>query len=471
MLRALASRLAHRPQSVVPSARLQIAMLPIALPIVLVAGLSATTPTTTDLPTLESQVVDDGDSQVVDDGTHKDRGSTTDTFQGSSTPEAKLVPESPKRRVLQTTGGGILRGKSRQTESGGWQVKLKRGWTDLPSAAVESVELESDLLDQLDERKKNSDLAPADLLEWTLNAGLLKEAFSLGDRLVTEFPRDADLRNVAAGQASRFVAGLPERGAEDELEGLLNVGSKGSSLVAEAIVERLAGAAPRAEVLAALQADLKSRKSGRRSFAALALGRLFPTEDPRALLLHTIYDPAVQVRRSAALGLADMGSAEVGAPLVRALQSKNSTIRTRAADALGTSRESIFVEPLMDRLYTLAAPGAGGSARPPRGYVFIGTQRSYVQDFDVEVAAGSSVADPVVNTLMDGSVLGASVISIEKTTVTLERRAVLGALTLTAGQTPGRGRASDWKKWWESDASAAFREQGSNDVQPRRVGR
>ena len=86
-------------------------------------------------------------------------------------------------------------------------------------------------------------------------------------------------------------------------------------------------------------------------------------------------------------------------------------------------------------------------------------RRAFVQDFDVEVAAGSSVADPVINTLMEGSVLGASAISIETVTVTVERRIVLKSLALAAGQAPGRGRERDWKKWWDSDASTPFRHE------------
>ncbi|MEM8710241.1 MAG: HEAT repeat domain-containing protein, partial [Planctomycetota bacterium] len=279
-----------------------------------------------------------------------------------------------------------------------------------------------------------------------------------GDIAASEHPRDVDLRSVAAGQASRYIAGLPERGAESELEDLRELGSKGSPFVAEALVERLAVAGSRAEVLAAAQEDLGSRDAGRRSFGAMALGRLFPTEDPRALLLHSIYDPSPQVRRASALGLADMSASEVCGPLVKALASPSASVRRRAAEALGETRESIFVEPLMDRLLTQSASGSSGAPSLPRGYVSIGTQRAYVQDFDVEVAAGSSISDPVVNTLLEGAVLGAGVISIEKTTITMERRSVRRALQLASGVQPGRGQLRDWKKWWESDDSAPFRQ-------------
>ena len=371
--------------------------------------------------------------------------------------------ERSKRRVFRTIGGGILRGKSRALPDGGWQVQLKRGWRDLSAAELESVTLESELLKELAKKKKQGSLAPADLLDWTLDAGLLKEGFQLGDRLLEENPLDAGLREVAVGKVGRFVAGLPERGADDELERLRTVGAQGSALVSEAIVERLLTAAPRAEVLTALRSDQKSGDWRRRTFAMLALGRLFPMEDPRALLLHAVYDPNETARHAAAHAIADAGAEEICKPLVDALGSAQTAIRARAAEALGETRQPIFVEPLMDRLLMASAPrqggGGGGAGRPPRGYIFVGTQRAYVQDFDVEVAAGSSVADPVVNTLMEGSVLGAGVISVETVTIALEIRVIRKALGQAAGFAPGRGTTREWKKWWDSAESADFRRE------------
>ncbi|MEM8710337.1 MAG: hypothetical protein AAGG01_05255, partial [Planctomycetota bacterium] len=149
-------------------------------------------------------------------------GSTVGRDADRDGPQEARPPRDPsaaavlpiRRRVLQTAGGGVLRGRSRMGEDGLWQIELGRGWKELPSGAVESAVLETDLLDEFEAKKADGDLPPADLLEWTLGAGLLKEAFELGDRLITEYPRDVDLRSVAAGQASRYIAGLPERGAE-----------------------------------------------------------------------------------------------------------------------------------------------------------------------------------------------------------------------------------------------------------------
>ncbi|MEM9799670.1 MAG: HEAT repeat domain-containing protein [Planctomycetota bacterium] len=370
------------------------------------------------------------------------------------------VVERPRRRIVVLEGGGVLRGLSRQVASGDWEVKGRGGWTDVPERAIASVELEREILDRFEERRDDDEMSPADLVEWTFDAGLLKEAFQLGDRLLAEHPRDSDLRAVCAN-ASRFVAGMPDRGADDELDRLRDLGSLGSPVVREAVVARLVTAAPRAEVLAALQEDLRSHRATRRTFAMMALGRLFPNEDPRALLLHSVYDPAEDARAEAARALAEMGALEVAAPLVRALDSKSPRVRTRAAEALGHTGEDAFVAPLVDRLYTLSRPtpqSGGGGAGPPHANIFVGRQRAYVQDFDVEVAQFSAVADPVINTLLEGSVLDVGVIGVDQIVeVRVERRAVRGALGRITGQDFGSSSKA-WLEWWEDDASLPYRD-------------
>ena len=125
---------------------------------------------------------------------------------------------------------------------------------------------------------------------------------------------------------------------------------------------------------------------------------------------------------------------------MRGLYAQTPEIRVRVAEALGNAQSDEFVEPLMDRLYVLAAaPKGGGAGRPPHAYVFIGTQTAYVQDFDVEVARSSSVADPVVNALTTGSVLDVGVINTSEVTIVAEARAVRGALQRIVGEAPGGG--------------------------------
>lgn len=378
---------------------------------------------------------------------------------------AALAQEAPVRRkatrlVIRLNGGGVVRGLARPADQGGFELKRDRGWMHLPAAVVTSARPEKELLAEHAARLEDASLSPADLVAWLLDEGLLEEAFALGDTLVEEHPDDLDLRGVCAASVSH-VGGLPERGAEGEFGGLRKVGARAGAMMREALVERVMTAAPRAELLEGFLADLKTRDPGRRAFAVFCMGRLFPKDDPRAVLLHAVYDPDPRVRAAAGRAVGDMGAREVGRPLVDGLGSETPEVRVRCAEALGNARAPEFVEPLLDRLYMLSAPaaaGSGGGGRPPHAYIFVGTQSSYIQDFDVEVAQFSSVADPVVNVLTTGSVLDAGVINTSEVTILSEARVVRQALVRIVGHDAGR-RAKDWQEWWESEAAAPYRGQ------------
>ena len=375
--------------------------------------------------------------------------------------EAQDTPPRPRRQrasrhVILLHGGGVVRGLARPTADGGYEVKHDGSWRPIPAESIERASLEARLLREHKRRVADDDVSAADKVQGALDSGLLKEAFAIGDALLAEDARDLDLRSVCA-RAARRLGGLPERGAEGEFDALRRLGATAGPMIREGLVERIVTAAPRASLLKKLGEDLRSRSAGRRSFALLCMGRLFPKEDPRAVLLHAIYDPSSSVRVAAGRAIGDIGPGAVGEPLVRGLYAKAPEIRVRAAEALGNAQSDEFVEPLMDRLYVLAAaPRGGGEGRPPHAYVFIGTQTAYVQDFDVEVAGSSSVADPVVNALTTGSVLDVGVINTSEVTIVAEARAVRGALQRIVGEAPGR-RTKDWTRWWESEASAPYR--------------
>lgn len=375
--------------------------------------------------------------------------------------EAQDTPPRPRRQrasrhVILLHGGGVVRGLARPTADGGYEVKHDGSWRPIPAESIERASLEARLLREHKRRVADDEVSAADKVQGALDSGLLKEAFAVGDALLAEDARDLDLRSVCA-RAARRLGGLPERGAEGEFDALRRLGATAGPMIREGLVERIVTAAPRASLLKKFGEDLRSRSAGRRSFALLCMGRLFPREDPRAVLLHAIYDPSSSVRVAAGRAIGDIGPGAVGEPLVRGLYAKAPEIRVRAAEALGNAQSDEFVEPLMDRLYVLAAaPRGGGAGRPPHAYVFIGTQTAYVQDFDVEVAGSSSVADPVVNALTTGSVLDVGVINTSEVTIVAEARAVRGALQRIVGEAPGR-RTKDWTRWWESEASAPYR--------------
>jgi len=112
------------------------------------------------------------------------------------------------------------------------------------------------------------------------------------------------------------------------------------------------------------------------------------------------------------------------------------------------------VQALLQRLEGLSAE----SVQAPRLIVFpfqraelsVLQQHAYIQDFDVEVATGSSIADPVVNTLVEGAVLDVRVIGVSgggAPSARRQRQALRSAIEQLAGVKVGR-HTSNWKSWW-----------------------
>jgi hypothetical protein len=80
----------------------------------------------------------------------------------------------------------------------------------------------------------------------------------------------------------------------------------------------------------------------------------------------------------------------------------------------------------------------------------VGKQFAYIQDFDVEVAMGSSIADPIVNVLTSGTVLDVAVVSVGQVHFARETRAIRVALGRLTGADPGNTNRA-WLKWWEKN--------------------
>jgi len=70
-----------------------------------------------------------------------------------------------------------------------------------------------------------------------------------------------------------------------------------------------------------------------------------------------------------------------------------------------------------------------------------------VQDFDVEVAQFSAIADPIINVLQEGVVLDAGVQGVHEYVVATERASTRRALSNLTGAKPGNTTAA-WKRWW-----------------------
>lgn len=222
----------------------------------------------------------------------------------------------------------------------------------------------------------------------------------------------------------------------------------GTAAVRELSLMALERGVTREEWQRELELALRSNIVERRAIALVGLRRAFPGSAAQAVLRSAIYDPSLEVQTQAARTIRAAQDPNWVLPLVRTLERGGSAAeRTAAARALGIVGSRASVEPLMARL---AAPQSGSapSSRIPHSHIFIGSQRAYVQDFDVEVAAFSSVADPSVNTLLEGAVLDAAVTGVGSSGVLYEQSVIRGSLAQITGLRGMHSNAA-WLAWWK----------------------
>jgi hypothetical protein len=361
------------------------------------------------------------------------------------------------KRVLHLNGGTTLRAIARKSESGTWEYKHKGKWLELQSFMVTDVQLERVVLKELRERKKalkKGDLnGEAELAAWMFSNGLLTEALDASDRILALAPDHSLTLAALDGNAHRFSVpsiGSDAEGAEN-CENILRWASLRSTSSREMAITQLERSRDRKTLLAELSRALNSSKVGRRSFAPLALRRLFPGEQVQALLARAVLDSSVDVRRNSAQALGSVGDPAVAVPVLKAMtNSRSGRVRVQAAQALGYMRYPAVVKPLMTHLSTLQASRPGNSV--PHSHIFVGRQFAYIQDFDVEVAAFQAVADPSINVLIEGDVLDAGVVGLGQVGFASEKRAVRAALQNITGANPGR-YTKDWLKWWDKNES------------------
>ena len=273
--------------------------------------------------------------------------------------------------------------------------------------------------------------------------GLVREAFEHLDALLEDRPHD---EHALALLRRRDLVALPnlEVPAEERAaaRATLSVWGAQRGLAArELAIAELGRVTDRETLGAELALELGHSSPRRRSFAAQAIGRLLPGERLKALCTHAVLDRSTEVRHHASRALGASGSTAVLAPLVRALGSERGRVQLQAAEALGQVGLAAGVEPLMGALAAAARRGTGA-----------GRQVSYVQDFDVEVALAAAVADPQINTLIEGAVLDVGVISVSEVSFATHSRVIRTSLERLTGERPGR-TARAWEEWWRRNRS------------------
>jgi transcription elongation GreA/GreB family factor len=372
-------------------------------------------------------------------------------------PQAAQVDEAERereaRRVLRLANGQSIRVQSRWRD-GAWEYRGQGGWKRLEPALVVGAEREQDLLREWRKRRDAADLREdaerVALAHWAADAGLATEALAELDRVLERAP---DHAGALAIVSSAWLLSVPSLDVAPEAEAaareeLLRFGSNLPPAGREVALIELAKAKDRETLRKELARDLWSPIVVRRSFAALALRRIFPGDELRPLLVHSVRDASEDVRRASARALRGAEDPAIVVPIVKALGSSSLAIRANSAAALGEAGYLAAVPALISRM--AAALQSGGEARPPHSHIFIGRQISYVQDFDVEVAQFQAVADPQINVLIEGNVLDAGVIGVREESVAIEVVAIRGALEKLTGLRPG-GTARDWFAWWDRE--------------------
>ena len=398
---------------------------------------------------------------------------------GATSPARIAIPVAPRgddessqpdrRRLLQLADGRVLRARSR-FEDGGWQVRQGRDWVPLEGEVV-GHRLEREAVGEA--RARLAQLGRDDLdgivaaASWMLDEGLEEEAVeALGRALAREREHAGALALIEARPIELELDGAPPRGSVERLRALLAAGARGPAAESEIAVRRVAEFDRLTDLVRLVEIELAHPNYHHRGFAVLMARRLFPGELLEELVDRALLDSYEEVRERAALALG--GAREVGvlAPMIRALSSENKGLRLHAIEAMGRMGYPAAVEPLMVHLNFLQ--DSGGPPVGTRANLYIGMQTAIVSDYDVEIAQGASIADPIVGVVESGVVF--DVRAVAHITRTVEERAVVSALSaLTevrrgrsidgAGEKAARAERtpsspSEWLAWWERERSS-----------------
>ena len=356
--------------------------------------------------------------------------------------------EHPSReRILVLDDGTTLRGRTR-CQGGNWELHGKEGWQRVePSVIRQRLEADALLEARALERSLKgipaADLRRVEYLSWLDRQGLVLEARKELARALEEDPDEARLLKLIHSMGLKLS--LKETlvpGSVAWQRAAVQEGARGDALQRELAAQALMTMRARPGFDAFLKSLRRDAHSNVRRFALFLERRRSGGEAWRVFSRVALLDPSERVRREAALGMKLFGDARVIGPAVAAMGSKHPAVRRNAAQAMGVMGYSAAVEPLIARL---AAIGGGAG---PRSNISILTQRAVLFDFDVEVAAGASIADPQIVPVTEGVVLDVRVLSSGQSAM-MEAPAVRSALSkLTDGKKRG---ARGWQKWWQAN--------------------
>ncbi|MEZ5978938.1 MAG: HEAT repeat domain-containing protein [Planctomycetota bacterium] len=368
--------------------------------------------------------------------------------------------ESSAKRVLFLAGGGTMRARSRQRADGVWEIARDGAWTQLPAGAVERTRLEDEVLAEYAAMRKEvgrDDVSlhrRVELAHWCERNGLVDECLGQLDLALRDTPGSTIVERHLDGfsERVRLRFGLPdptlyasesERERHDAVRSALSTASRLPPALRYLAAKQLVDEAGAELVRAEAAIDVRRGGPMARTLAAELLGRLGPADESKVLLVRAVMDSSEDVRLACACALGRTSEPGFVLPLERALGSSNPQIQANAAQALGAIGMPQAL-PAIARAITAPSSGSG-TPSGPRGYVFVGRQFAYVQDYDVEIATAASIADPQIGVLVEGSVLDVRVLA-----TTIDRTIVRRYLARSAKQLLGRdiGKTpAEWDAW------------------------
>ena len=364
----------------------------------------------------------------------------------------EAAPARAVETVLRLVDGGVVRAKVRQV-AGGYEVEQRGAPLFLPAERVVSAQDVAGLLGELAAFERPRSVGPAAAAGFALDAGLLPEALTRLDRALRAAPNDRDALELITRRGAELplgFAGLLDLRARlaageahnDALHETLRQAARLGPAARELVAREL-GRVVGAETLGpAARAELNQHEGARRAFGALVHARALPERNLGPLVRQSLLDPSETARTFGAMALAQSDDERVWGSLERAFQSDHGALSLRAAEALSYSERPEFLHILVPAMQA----GSGSGYRAARSSIFLGTQRAYVQDFDVQVAQGASIAKPVINTLIEGASLDVSVVSVTiapATRLSTLRRAVARLV----GEDPGSTHTAR-ERWW-----------------------
>jgi hypothetical protein len=183
------------------------------------------------------------------------------------------------------------------------------------------------------------------------------------------------------------------------------------------------------------------------------LGRLDDKDSLPALYKRAIFDTEEDVRDAAVAAIKATKAEGKPGPFVRALNSPFDRVRIAAVKALGNLGDERAVGPLVARYQVVG--GSGQSV-----YISQTNQISFIQDFDVEVAQTSFIADPVIGVIQDGIVLNFRALSHSGYYDVYEGGAYAEALSKLTDKDLGND-AKAWMEWYRNEQAEARRQRRS----------